>query len=81
MYTKEMAEMLKEDAGKKWRPSNGTEGEIFLSRVCGTCKKGRPPCAIAEKTFYFNVDAPEYPAEWQINEEGQPTCTAWDSKE
>ena len=39
MFTKDHAERLKENAGKPYRPSNGTEGSMFQDRFCSQCTK------------------------------------------
>ena len=78
MYTKEHAELLKPHAGEKWRPSNGTEGDIFTGAVCASCASGpSSKCRIAFATLVHDVDDADYPAEWQIGSDGLPTCTAW----
>jgi hypothetical protein len=76
---------------KRYRPSNGSEGECFVADWCGTCErdhgmlKGLPleecddnrVCEIIGKTYLYNVDDPEYPAEWTYDKNGAPCCTAY----
>jgi hypothetical protein len=39
-------------------------------------------CEILAKTFYLDVDDPEYPKEWVADEKYEnPTCTAFTAKE
>ena len=84
MYTDEMAEELKENAGKKWRPSNGTEGEIFIEEYCHNCICDDPEnelyCSIIAQSMAYDIDEEQYPSEWQIGKDGQPTCTNYKQK-
>ncbi len=61
---------------KKYRPSNGTEGDIFEDRFCNRCKReakfrrtedGSDGCSILMKVMAYAVDDPKYPAEWIVN--------------
>lgn len=82
MYTDEMAKELKKHAGEKWRPSNGTEGMIFQELYCMNCQKDQDEnnqCEIIVRTMCFNINDKEYPVEWQIGTDGQPTCTAFNN--
>ena len=78
IYTDDHAEILKPRAGQKWQPCNGTEGMMFISRACTGCAKnsGDDYCDIQTLTMLYSTDDEEYPAEWCIGENGQPTCTA-----
>lgn len=85
IYMDGHAERLKEHAGEKYRPSNGEEGELFMSRHCLTCLKDKDyrehdgdSCPIVAATFCHDVDDPLYPAEWIYGNDGQPTCTAYE---
>lgn len=70
-----------------YRPSNGTEGEIFMAQWCDRCTinlnyRGDPdneePCQIMGDTMIYNVDDPQYPKEWILSpDSGQPRCTAY----
>lgn len=60
---------------KSYRPSNGTEGTIFMAQFCDRCTKD--DCWIIIDTFRLSIDDPEYPKEWTFDEDGEPTCTAF----
>jgi len=57
---------------EKYRPSNGTEGMDFIDAFCGQCIHDDPEndvdCDILLKTLVFSINDPEYPEEWQYNE-------------
>ena len=72
---------------KPYRPSNGTEGDIFYHWWCSACARDHAfrdnpdsgdGCPIVAATFVFNIDEPEYPKEWIQNDDGSnPRCTAF----
>ena len=71
---------------KKYRPSNGTEGEGFIDHFCYNCIHGKyehtgdlndKPCDILSRSFMHDLKDKEYPEEWTYDESGNPTCTAW----
>ena len=66
---------------EKYRPSNGVEGDAFMTRQCGPCVKDseESPCHIIACTMGYEVDDDEYPTEWQTGPEG-PHCTAFEAK-
>lgn len=72
-----LAAMNVKNAGKKYQPSNGTEGDYFISMYCMRCTEDGDNCEILGKTFAFKVEDPEYPPEWQYGADGHPTCTAF----
>lgn len=67
---------------KLYRPSNGTEGEIFKERFCYRCKnfdefpEGYVDCKLGILMFaeLHGIDHPKYPTEWRYDEKGKPTC-------
>lgn len=65
---------------KLYRPCNGTEGDWFRAQFCDRCQRDRPEveeyCEILGLTFAYDVDAPEYPRQWVL-EDGHPRCTAF----
>jgi hypothetical protein len=88
MYTEMMAEAMKARAGEKYQPSNGTEGHLFMCEYCECCARdhfdhetGEGGCEILSLTMLFNKDDKEYPSEWIIGSDGQPTCTAFEREE
>lgn len=66
-------------SGKPYRPSNGTEGEIFQHNFCLNCihenLESETWCEILTRTMYYKVTDASYPTEWIHNDEGEPTCT------
>lgn len=67
---------------EKYRPSNGTEGMLFMSNFCDNCKHmpidpdAPDQCEIQLYAMAFGINKPEYPKEW-IYKDGEPTCTAF----
>lgn len=87
IYPSDLAARFKDIAGQKYRPSNGTEGMIFDDAWCSHCKRdaawrideqSADPCPILSDSFAYEVDALEYPTEWQFDADGQPCCTAFE---
>lgn len=88
IFPDRFAEHFKQHAGEKCRPSNGTEGMIFMEHFCERCKRDAAfrdgtgdSCQIAANTMAFDVSDSEYPAEWQYGEDGQPKCTAFEPED
>ncbi len=91
IYPVVWADMAKDRAGEKYRPSNGTEGDFFFSAWCCKCQRDKSMregcdvnecddnerCDIIGNTMCFDVEDDEYPKEWQIGKDGQPCCTAF----
>lgn len=91
IYPETFAAMCTDRAGQKYRPSNGTEGEVFFDAWCRQCARDRSMsegesvdecddnevCGIIARTFAHDIDDPEYPREWQYGPDGQPRCTAY----
>lgn len=62
---------------EKYRPSNGTEGEGFISAWCCKCERDiNDDCPIVAATFCYDVDDPEYPKEW-VRDKSGPRCSAF----
>lgn len=59
-----------------YRPSNGTEGDWFMSHWCDRCSRSHGSCDILTATMAYDVTDPEYPREWREDERG-PLCTAF----
>lgn len=70
---------------RPYRPSNGTEGEIFYGRWCAWCERDREyrdggqgdPCPILTATYALSVNDPDYPREWREDGPRGPRCTAY----
>ena len=79
IYPAELAERCKADAGKPYRPSNGTEGEVFFSAYCSDCTKSQreEPCSIEGAAMFNRITDPDYPKQWIYGKDGQPKCTAF----
>lgn len=87
IYTDEdAARFFKASAGKPYRPSNGTEGEIFQSAWCAHCKADRAfredmesadGCPIIANVMALSISDPDYPAAWHYGPDGQPMCAAF----
>lgn len=69
-----------------YRPSNGSEGNWFMSRWCERCERERAyrddpdhseGCNILTWTFAVGVDDPSYPKEWREDGPEGPRCTAF----
>lgn len=80
----------REPPTEPYRPSNGTEGEIFMHNWCERCTRDAahrrnadaPGCKIIAYMMAFDIDDPEYPKQivrtagvpWG---EGNPRCTSF----
>lgn len=68
-----------------YRPSNGTEGEIFRANWCDLCERDRyerKPCRILTLTMAYDVDDIGYPKQWLQTAdvdwlEREPRCTSF----
>lgn len=93
LYPEDLAKVIRADGGGKYRPSNGTEGEMFQALWCERCKADaaflaqmagnvRGPaesgCEIISSALAFYEDDEFYPKEWVYDADGQPSCTAFD---
>ncbi len=97
IYPDDCAERLKARAGQPYRPSNGTEGEIFEAAWCDGCRRDatfrgwwerngaadeQPEgCAILCNAHAFDIGQDGYPAEWVYGTDGQPACRAFEDKD
>jgi hypothetical protein len=68
---------------RSYRPSNGTEVDIFMSSWCARCREDdRGPemdgdgCEIVVLTMAYDIGHPDYPKAWVTDERG-PRCTAF----
>lgn len=79
------------DTPELYRPSNGTEGEDFFDSWCRRCARDRAMregldvddcddnerCDLIARSFAHDIDEPEYPQEWIVDENGNGRCTAF----
>lgn len=91
IYPADWAALCAERVGQPYQPSNGTEGECFISSWCGECQRdksmreGAPIeecdddelCDIIARSFAYSPGDEQYPKEWQYDKDGQPCCTAF----
>ena len=67
-----------------YRPSNGTEGEIFAEEWCDNCiyddAENERYCPIFNASMAYLIDDPKYPREWIYDENGEPMCTKFEHK-
>ncbi len=77
-------------AWEPYRPSNGTEGEMFFEAWCCNCARDAAArndnfekgCSIIAKSLFYDLGHPLYPKEWirQANDDSWPgtaRCTAF----
>lgn len=68
---------------RPYRPSNGTEGEMFQAAFCENCERDRyesKPCRILSRSMAYNLGDKNYPKEWVQDATGWPgnsRCTAF----
>lgn len=71
---------------RKYQPSNGTEGDIFMSEFCFKCVKmpkspeAENQCEIFYRTQCYSVEDKEYPEQWRY-EHGKPVCSAFKDRD
>jgi hypothetical protein len=81
LFTDAHAELNKSMAGKLFRPSNGTEGEMFCATWCEQCSKySEGECHVFCATLWLGTEDQRYPREWTYGDDGQPKCTAFEQK-
>jgi hypothetical protein len=71
---------------KPYRPANGMDGAVFMSRFCDQCERDRDfrendgdSCPIAAASVAFDVTDHQYPTEW-VEDAGGPRCTAFEKE-
>lgn len=79
ILTPEHAELNLAHAANRYRPSNGTEGELFQGAFCAQCVNldEHGYCEILMRMYSHDTDEPEYPVELVHDYRGQPTCTTF----
>lgn len=72
-----------------YQPSNGTEGECFMSQWCANCTADAnfdpvtgagEGCEILASTMISGVDDDDYPRQWRSDGEKGPRCTAFEQR-
>lgn len=84
IFTEDHSERLaKTRIGKPYRPSNGTEGELFMDHYCHHCvfDTENIACDLIVLSMFYDPKDEEYPKEWIYDTDGQPTCTKFKEKE
>lgn len=74
IFPPELAKLLESRIGRPFRPSNGTEGELFMGCWCADCRRDGE-CRIPTQSMVFPLGDPQYPHQWQYGPDGQPRCT------
>jgi len=70
------------EPGETYQPCNGSEGTAFIDHFCSKCGKDlQEDCDVLTATMILPSGDPNYPTEWVYNENGNPTCTAFDDVE
>lgn len=83
IYPTDAAERLRTQAGKPYRPSNGSEGDYFMAAWCAGCRRRggeANACRILVMSMGLGITDPEYPREWAYGSDGQPECAAFQDK-
>lgn len=67
---------------RPYRPSNGTQGDIFMAEWCENCALAKfddpdRACDINLRAMAHDIGEKAYPAEWQYSNGGVPICTAF----
>jgi len=84
-FPADLAKLYVEHAGQRYEPSNGTEGEIFMSEWCRQCardramREGEPEteCDDDELCTIIAANFAGEAKEWVYGTDGQPMCTAF----
>lgn len=65
-----------------YRPSNGTEGDAFITAICEKCiyYQDGIGCPILMATMIFDIDEKEYPVYWVETKDG-PECRMFSETE
>lgn len=62
--------------GRKFRPSNGTDGMMFEAAWCDACAR-QGKCIIHLRAMLYSLDDPAYPDQWTYDASGSPVCTGF----
>jgi hypothetical protein len=67
---------------RAYRPSNGTEGEVFMEDWCFRCtKNANQDCPIIGASLAFDLEDANYPSQLVYDAKGKPCCTAFEDVE
>ncbi len=72
---------------KLYQPCNGTEGDWFISKWCGTCVKeavsenAQQQCDIVFLSMSYSIGDAEYPKQWVYSDNDEPMCTAYKNRD
>lgn len=76
-------------AHKPYRPSNGTEGQMFEDRFCCHCRKfvdeeadedEAAGCRLPDLAMLYEISDPKYPKQWVFDADGRPTCKEFEQE-
>lgn len=84
-FPADLARMYVAQAGQPYKPSNGTEGHVFISEWCCNCardkamREGEPldECDDDEVCQILGASFRGEAKEWVYGIDGQPMCTAF----
>ena len=65
---------------RRYRPSNGSEGECFRAQFCDRCVRdiADPGCTIYFRSWLNDREDDDYPDEWTYDSEGRGVCTEFE---
>ena len=70
---------------RPYRPSNGTEGDVFMQQYCYRCAKDNPDnevyCHILGATMAFDLSDEGYPKDTWVYFNDDPTCLAFKDRD
>jgi len=68
---------------KPYRPSNGSDGELFMLEFCYRCERYDEDtgCPILFASMAYDLGDAEYPKEWVKEDDGsEARCTAFQAE-
>lgn len=71
---------------KKFRPSNATQGDCFMSEFCFKCAKYTDPdavsqCDVLTRSMIYDENEKQYPRQWAYDENENPVCTSFKDRD
>lgn len=65
-----------------FKPADEREARDFLTSHCNRCVRSlASSCEILEAVTVNDATDPDYPSQWVLDDEGRPTCTAFEPRE